>query len=489
MNAFARRTTLLGLGQVAVKGSQVLITIALVRMLAPDVWTATAFLLSVHLACTTVGSLNLHQSLLFFLPRAEGAHQRAVIVRTQLLLTGIGMVLGIAVVTLGGRVAPPAYQVHAALPLLALAIGAELVGNTLSPALIAADRIRAAAGWDVAMSSLQVMLVAGGGMAFGTAVGVTASLAAAAAVRMVLCVLATWAWFGPGGGELGLGLLGRQVAYCAPLGLALVVSVLNRSIDKWLVAAFSPGELGSYAVAAQEIPLVTILPTAGGIAVAARIATAFRDGAIGDARTIWYSQSAALTQVVVPTSMLLVLVAPEAMRAALGAGSGAAVVPFQLFSAITLHRVAEYGLALRCADRTPDLVRASVVLLVANAALASFGASRFGATGAAAGTLAANVVAWGYALALVGRAFGCSVARVFPWSAWSGWLAASMGAASVASVAARFVAPASLHSACVKVVVFGGVMALFALRSHVMAPGRPAVTTCHSPSITGLEQA
>jgi hypothetical protein len=69
--SLGRRAGLIAAGQATVKASQLVIAIALVRLLSPATWSQVALLLSIYLAAVTIGTLNLQQSLLFFLPRLE----------------------------------------------------------------------------------------------------------------------------------------------------------------------------------------------------------------------------------------------------------------------------------------------------------------------------------------------------------------------------------------------------------------------------------
>ena len=113
----------------------------------------------------------------------------------------------------------------------------------------------------------------------------------------------------------------------------------------------------------------------------------------------------------------------------------ALVITFMLFSAVTLHRVAEYGLLLRAAGQPRDLLMSGLVLLAANTVLAGIGAWRWSMPGSAAGTLAANVIAWCFVLHRVARALGVSFAQAFPWARWATSVASSAIAAGAALAA------------------------------------------------------
>lgn len=439
VRSLSRRTGLIALGQGAVKLNQLVLAVVLVRLLAPGEWNTVAHLLTIHLAAVMLGSLNLQHGILFFLPRVGRERSRALVAQTAGVIGVVGVVLAILAGVVGRRFDGGTLDAGRWLPWLGLAVALELPTVCAPTAFIAADRIRAAACWDVLttlvlLTAVVVPTVTGHGVA-----GVVAGLVVAAVVRAAAFGVVLMTCFD--GPLVGLppGTLASQIHYGLPLGLTIGASVLNRSVDKWLVALWHPADVGVYAVAAQEIPLLAVLPYAAGAAMAAAVAESFYTGDNRNAHRAWLTQTATMSMVVVPVSMGLILVAPELMAIVFTAEMSAGVLPFRIFTAITLHRVAEYGLVLRAAGHTSDLLRAAVTLLASNAVLAGIGAATFGMTGASVGTLLANVLAWWYVLTRLAVVFGTTTSRTFPWRVWGRTLAISAGAAVLASAFADLV--------------------------------------------------
>src|SRR5690606_27301684 len=52
-------------------------------------------------------------------------------------------------------------------------------------------------------------------------------------------------------------LLVQQVVYTAPLALSVASGVLNRYVDKWIVSALVPDQVGAHTFAATEVPFLT----------------------------------------------------------------------------------------------------------------------------------------------------------------------------------------------------------------------------------------
>lgn len=441
--SFARRTWLIAIGQASVKGSQLVLAVVLVRLLGPADWNEAAFLLSIYLAGTTIGTLNVHHSIIYFLPRVASGQQRSLVFQNMRLLAGLG---GLVVVVLtlaspllsGGRLGDADR-----IPWLALAIAFELPAACVSMALIATDRFSKAALWDLCGTVL-VVLGAVGSAALGHGVpGLIAGLLATGLVRAVAGTLAVAVIFPDATARVPTGVMLDQFRYGLPLGITIAVAMTNRLIDKWYIAAFRSGDFGVYAIAAQEIPLLAVLPYAGGAALATGLVEAFRSNDLVLARSLWISLTTSMTLVVVPLGVGVILVAPELMTAVFTSEFGRGVLAFQLFTVVTLHRVAEYGMLLRAAGRTRDVLSVAGWTLGTNIVLAGLGAWFGGMTGASLGTVVASALGWLIALRRIADAFKVPLSAAFPWATWFTVLAGSFLAAG----AGQIVASSSDHPA------------------------------------------
>jgi O-antigen/teichoic acid export membrane protein len=442
---FARRAGLVALGQSAVKATQLVLAISLVRLLNPSEWNETAYLLSIYLAATAVGTLNIQHGILFFFPRVAAERRRALVVQNLGVLLVIGTVIGLGLTLAAPALSGGRLGDASRLPLLGLAIALELPVVCTEMTMIAARRFTWSAIWDIAGSALVIAatvvpVALGAGVA-----GIVHGLLIAAGVRLVgSLVVINRLVDGPLFG-LGGRFLARQIAYAVPLGATLGVSILNRAIDKWFIAAFRPGDFGVYAVAAQEIPLLSVLPYAGGAVLVAALVDAFHDGDVHLARTHWIHLTMTMSTFVVPMSMALVLIAPEALTGVFTAEFAAGVLPFQLFTLVTMHRVAEYGMLLRAAGRNRALLQVALFTLLANAAFAGAGAYVGGMTGASLGTLLASVCGWALALRQIADVLEVPVRMAFAWRAWISCVAIATGSACLAWLVLQSVsAPAGL---------------------------------------------
>jgi O-antigen/teichoic acid export membrane protein len=419
----ARRTAWLAAGQLVVRGAPLVAVLVLVRSLPGPAWDQLALLLSIYLAAQTVGTLNLQHGVIFFAARLPRRELRGLIVQTETLLFITGAIAAVCV--LAASFAAP--SVSRWLPPLALAILLESPCACAPQALLAVERVTAAAIWEGGFAAAQLAAIVVP-VALGTGVdGAVLGLVGVAIARAVGFALLVASAFPPGEHtrRRETKLMKPLAIYALPLGLALAAGGLNQSVDKWLVAALDPHAFGSYAATAQELPLLAVIPYAMGAALATRLTAAFERRDLAAARAWWLVQTASMTIVIVPVVVGIVLCADGLVELLFTSAHDDGTLAFQLFAIVGLHRVAEYGLVLRAAGRGRDLLAASALLLGANLALGAALTALVGAPGAAAGTLAANAIAWLFVLTRIARACGATLRTIFPWTLWLRTLVAS----------------------------------------------------------------
>ena len=434
MTRVARNTTLIAVGQASVKAPPLILAVVLVRLMSPTEWNEAAFLLSIYLAGTTIGNLNLHHGIVFFLPRVEARERRSLVFQNVKLLLAMG-----TLIMFGLMAAQPLFVGGAlgdgdVLPWLGLAIALELPAACFGMTLIGLERFAGVAVWDLIGTVLvlagAVLPVAAG---YGVA-GLVAGLIVAGAVRFVAGLTVVHRCLPERSGRLGRAFLLEQLRYGIPLGATIAVAMLNRLVDKWFIAAFESDDFGIYAVAAQEVPLLAVLPYAGGAALITKLVDAFHASDLAGARHHWMQLTSSMSLLVAPLGIGLILIAPDLIPSVFGREFASGVLPFQLFTAITVHRVAEYGMLLRAAGRTRELLVVASVTLGSNVVLAGFGAWAGGMSGSAWGTLIASAIGWLTALRYIGVALDVPVRLAFPWVRWLSAVAVSTLAALAAYI-------------------------------------------------------
>jgi len=424
-----RRTAWITIGQGVHTASQILVATFLARWMSNSDWSKMAYLMSVYFAMLVVANLGLHHGMPYFISHLNARGQRRVVFRSMTALLVSGLVVAAVLYFASGALTKQWDGLAGLVTLMGIVIAVELPSTICAMALVAMERSLLSAIWEGSMGLVTLITVFG---LFIQDKGLRAAclgLLIAGVVRSVTAVIALlWATRRDNSQNeveesLTIPRIRDQITFALPLGATIIVSVLNRSLDKWLVAALYPARLGEYAIAAQELPIINILPVAGGAAIAVSLVHHLARGEHPAALKVWIEQSIRLTYVLVPAVAILIICSPEIIELMFGRQYRSGAPILVIFTVILLHRVAEYGVVLRAAGRTRELLIASLVLLVANAVAASVLILIFGPIGAAIGTLIANVVAWLWVLRRVAEVLQSSVKQVFPWKEWSSQIA------------------------------------------------------------------
>lgn len=410
------RTAVVALGQSVVKSVQIVFALVLVRLLTQDEWPAMALLLTMYNAATNIGSLNLHMSFIFFFGHVAQGEKRKLVVQTVLLLLGAGMVCGLLLLGVGPFLGERYHLLTGLLPLLALAVVLELPTMLLPQLLLALEKPGASSFFNGAMGALQFVGIMTPIMLGYGLDGAMYGLLAYAIARFGVFAL-VMARLAPRGEPFrwDKAFLRTQVVYTAPLSFSMATSVLNRNMDKWLVAGFDPANFGAYALAAYEVPFVSLIPFAIGAVLSTRMIHAFKHDKVALAKAYWDAATSRMMLLIVPLTLAVVAAAPEIVQVFFTANYLEAIIPFQIYSLIMLHRFAEYGAVLRAAGDTKSIWWSSCTILVAGVALNLPLVLIFGMVGVAAGTLGANLVAWLFILSRIARAFKVPFSRVVQW--------------------------------------------------------------------------
>lgn len=426
--------------------------IALVRLLAKSDFAVLSFLLVVYGTARYVATLGFPDSVFFFFERVAKGARRAFVLQTCAILAATSLVSAGGILlfstfapdVLSGWSPAERAAVLRYLPWMAFVAALEIPTWPTTNVLLALDRQRDAGLYEMLTSALTFTGLVGP-LALGLGVDVAVyGLAAYAVLRFVGSLAWLWRVLPPHGERLPAGLLRSQVTFAVPLGLNALVGRLSKYVDRFVVSALLPAAaLAEYSVGAQEIPLVAVIPAAVGSVLISRYVALQLADQKAELLGLWYRSIEKTALVVVPITVLFIASAPDFVGALFGDGYGGAVVPFQLYSLIVLHRVTSYGGILQVFGDTRGLLTITVSLLFVNAALAVPLTLALGINGTALAAVLANGVSWALVLRRIGGHLGLPARRVLPFPFYLRVLGVS-AACGAGTYALRHTAAASL---------------------------------------------
>lgn len=412
----SRQTSLIIVGQASVRVCQILIVLILVRVLALETWNLVALMFTIHLVAVTIGSFNLEHSILYFLPTLKTNEKDDLLSRSIVALAIVGCVMGTLTFVFANHFS--LFDQSSIGFFLGIAIAMELPTVVAGPMLISQQRIRDAAKWDIAMSFLQVLFVVIPAIVKSDPGLIALGFAVSSIVRFSVFLVVFGETIVRRTPDFDITLLKRQLYFCAPLGVAMATGILTRTVDKWIVAWKFPENLGVYIVASQEVPVLSVLPYASGAIVAGAMVYNFSIGDVNKSFHLWKEQVHRMCFPVVALTFAVIAVAPEAFYFLFDISHTDAVICFQIFSLVGLHRVTEYGAILRAIGKTNEVVLSSAILLTLNTVFAITGAFFSGIIGLTIGSLVAFAASWIWMLWRLCRVFHVNMLEVFPWVHW-----------------------------------------------------------------------
>lgn len=365
-----------------------------------------------------LGSLGLAEAVFYFVGRQRALAPIVVRQSSFLLLVVALPVIAIAVAA-GWALSKPGVDLVPALPWVALALVFAMPTQPAINQLLAARHAQAASLLQTlyaALNALAIVLPAliGIGVAWTPIL-----LAAATSVRLAVHLWLLRRVFPREDARPWLVRreLREMLAYAFPAGLATLCGRLNPQIDKYVVYVLLSTEMFAiYTAASWELPLISMIPYAIGAVMQVRYVELYAARRTVELRALWFANAAKTSLVVFPLTVAVLVIAPELVELLFGAAYARAALPFQLFTAVLLHRVASYGAMLQAMNQTRALLVASVLLVATNAVLTLPLTYLLGYPGAALATLLANVPPWLWTLSRIGGGIGVGLRGALPWS-------------------------------------------------------------------------
>jgi len=444
--------------------------IVLVRILTKDAIAVIGFMLLMHQMARNFATFGFPESIFYYFEKVNPASRRSFAVQTIAVLGALGVLAGLLMIGLSFA-APWLLRTWSAenmallqwlLPFFALVAALEIPTWPINNILLALDRQKHAAWYQIVMSTTMFFALVGP-VIVGLGVEVAVyGLAGYAVFRFVVSAI----WFQavlPGPSEpLPKGTLRQQARFSIPLGINAFTARLNRYIDKFVVSILlSAAAFADYQVGGQEIPLITAIPYAVGSVFISRYVSYQLAGKRQALIDLWYRGVEGVALIVVPVAVLTIAVAHDIITLVFGQRYAPAVIPFQIYTVILLHRVAQYGAMLQAFADTATILKFTVVILVCNLALSIPLTLVLGISGTALATLISAGVGWILYLRRIGHHLETGLAKVLPWRIYLRVLVVA-GVAGVAAWALRFTALESLPQVAalaVTVVVFGALYA------------------------------
>lgn len=402
------------------------IVIATIQILSKTDFAIIGYLLMIHEVARNLATLGFPDSVFYFFERVSGSAKRAFVNQTTFLLLGTALIAGLFI--LGIAYFAPVFltewsvesidQVQYLLPFMALVAVFEIPTWPVTNILLALDRQKESAWFEMLTSLLTFSLLVGPlALGYGLETAVY-GLVAYGVIRFV----GSYIWMRrvlPEGklsdSEISVR---KQINFSVPLGLSALVNKINRYVDKFVVSILLPvSAYAEYTIGAQEVPIIRVIPFAVGSVLISRYVEFQLESKKEELLDLWYRGVEKVSLMVVPLTILSIIIASDLISIIAeseGTSYQNAVLPFQIYNLIVLIRVTHYGSILQAFGDTKGVLYLSINLVVANLILSIPLTMMYGINGTAFGTLIANVYNWYIMLRRIGSHMDLPAHKVLP---------------------------------------------------------------------------
>jgi O-antigen/teichoic acid export membrane protein len=364
-------------------------------------------------------TLGLPGSVLYFIPRAQPDRRKTVAFQTLFLLALVGFFFSLATFISAPWVANQFNNADLTryLRIFSLYPLFSLPPKLVNLLMIAEDRPLLSAGLSV-LATITTTLFLTWPSFFGLSLAYCFHSANLGALLFLIGTLLFVNRFYRGQRLLwNASLLRRQVAYSVPLGLASVLGVASKQLNKVVVSSsFSPDIYAVYANGAFEIPFIGILTGSLMTVLIPEFVKRLEQG--DSAPSVWRLWNEATTKTALllfPIAGVLFVFAYELMAVMFSPKYLDSAVVFRIYLALAVLRITQYGALLQAMGRTRLILYTSVAGLATNLALSWILVNAMGLAGPAwANVITTYLWALTY-LVIICRLTGTAFSQVLPW--------------------------------------------------------------------------
>lgn len=376
------------------------------------------FLLLVYGTAQVFGQLGLPDSIFYFFEKYPHAKRKSVVrsVSRVLMWTALASAVLFLGIGLYGTTDAPYTDARPLLWMFMLLLVLELPTLPVPNVLIALDRARAAAWFNIFVGMTQFMALTLPLLSPVPLYGISIGLLTYGVLRMGVSAVIYFRYMGSYPlSPLPKGFLRELLYYSVPLSLAQLFWTLNRQIDKYVVKEFLPADtFAEYANGAWELPIIPTIAYSVAAVMMPQMIGHFMKNENRALLDLWLKSIRKVSVIVLPLVFVFLLGAQEFMVLLYSEKYRDSALPFSIYTLILLQRVASYSNMLKALNKTRAITYSAIYLFAINAVLAVPFVLWLGVVGPPLASLIAQTFAWWYSLHVIGKSLQVKFADTFP---------------------------------------------------------------------------
>lgn len=427
------------------------VPIVLVRTLDPSTFGQYKQISLLTTTAVGVLTLGIPASLYYFVPRSPAASQ-SLLVRSFVLLGGVGLVCG-AAVFLGSAWLDAAFSSPLSSQRLWIALlVAVTIPEAMADAVAVVDRrARLAAAAGSVLEVLRSGVVVAAALVTRDLGPVLAAVVLGLGLRLA-AVAVYLAWRGrTHHDETARASTGEQLRYALPFHGAAMIGLARDQLHSYFVATqYAAAQYAIYAVGITTLPLVDKLTQSVAEVVVVDASKNFALGRLDEVRRVWWRGSYGIALALVPTFVIFEAFAPDVIALLYGADYVESAAVMRIYLLTILLWIPLSSVVLRASASPRTMLVADVASLLGTLGTLALTARSLGPRGAVASLVAGLFVFNLVAGRTVAKRLGIGLREFLPWARLAGVFAvcgvatglAALATWSLGSVPRAFAGPA-----------------------------------------------
>jgi len=369
-----------------------------------------------YITLLTITQIGMSESLLFFLPKADGLAGRYVM-NSVLFLTAMGTVAAALLVLNAEAIARwmsnPALE--PLIPLLALYLLLMQASIGLETVMTARSAYRSAAVAYAVTDVTRVLFLIVPVLIAPSLRSLLYGAVAFAVLRFLYTGHYFWRTF-RGSFRPDAVCFTQQLAYALPFALAVVASIAQENLHQYAVSGlFEAATFAVYSVGCLQIPLVDLVATTVCNVMMVGMSTAIHSGRESQVIDLWHDTVRKLAIVFFPLGALLLIVAHDLIVMLFTETYAASVPIFRVGVVAVFFAAIPMDGLMRVYAKTNVLLAINLVRLAMIALLIHWSISSFGLVGAMLVTVLALALGKAIGLGAAASMWHVGVGRLLPW--------------------------------------------------------------------------
>lgn len=334
--------------------------------------------------------LGLPQALYYFLP-GENKRPRSLLMENLLLLSFMAGLFTLFLLFGGNRLLAWRFSnpdIARTLLILAPYPLFMLPASGLSACLIARDRVKQVAVFNVLSHLFMLAIVLTAVLIFRTPVAAIVGTVIGAGIVLFPALKLMFTSCNVGSLLPSTNGMWSQLQYAVPLGLAGIIGTISKLLDKMIVSSMcSPEQSAVYINGAIEIPLIGVLTGSVMAILIPDLVKMHKAAQYKELRVLWHRAMVKCSLLILPSMVFLLVMAPEVIRLLFSDRYVESVHPFRVYLLALPVRITQFGAIFMATRRNKLIVYRAITGLILNLFLSIILIRFLGYIGAAISTI------------------------------------------------------------------------------------------------------